>query len=72
MTSRRSRPAFAVAVVSLLLGAKGQAFGQAAAGQPPRGQTPMNMANMDHRGGIRGAVRGASDAPAADITTSVE
>jgi Carboxypeptidase regulatory-like domain len=65
MTSRRSRPAFAVAVVSLLLGVNGQAFGQAAAGQPPRGQTPMNM-NMDHRGGIRGAVRGASNAPVAD------
>jgi hypothetical protein len=55
-----------VAVVSLLLGVNGQAFGQAAAGQPPRGQTPMNMANMDHRGGIRGAVRGASNAPVAD------
>jgi hypothetical protein len=66
MTSRRYRPAFAAAVVSLLLGVNGQAFAQAAAGQPPRSQAPMNMANMDHRGGIRGTVRGASNAPVAD------
>jgi hypothetical protein len=65
MTSRRYRPALAAAVVSLLLGVSGQAFGQAA-GQAPGGQKPMNMANMDHRGGVRGTVRGSSNAPVAD------
>lgn len=66
MTSRRYRPAFAAAVVSLFFGLNGQAFGQTATGQPPRGQPPMNMANMDHRGGVRGTVRGAGNAPVAN------
>ena len=65
MTSRRYRPAFAAAVVTLLLGVSGQAFGQAAAGQAAQ-QPNMPQMNMDHRGGIRGAVRGASSAPVAD------
>jgi len=65
MTSRRYRPALAAAVVSLLLGVSGQAFGQAAGGQAAQ-QPKMPQMNMDHRGGIRGAVRGASNAPVAD------
>jgi hypothetical protein len=65
MTSRRYRPAFTAAVVALLLGVTGQAFGQAAAGQAAQ-QPNMPQMNMDHRGGIRGAVRGASNAPVAD------
>ena len=33
----------------------------------------MNMANMDHRGGIRGTVRGANNAPVANTAvTAVE
>jgi hypothetical protein len=51
--------------VSLLLGVSGQAFGQAAGGQAAQ-QPKMPQMNMDHRGGIRGAVRGASNAPVAD------
>ncbi len=65
MTSRRYRPVFAVAVVSLLFGVNGQAFGQAAAGQAAQ-QPNMPQMKMDQRGGIRGAVRGASNAPVAD------
>ena len=60
MTCRWYRPALAVAVTSLLLGAAAPAVAQGAGGQAPAGQAPMNMANMDHRGGIRGTVRGAS------------
>ena len=30
----------------------------------------MNMANMDHRGGIRGTVRGANNAPVADTAVT--
>ena len=71
MTSRRYRPAFAAAVVSLLLGLNGQAFGQAAAGQAAQqASMPMKMANMDQRGGIRGSVRGASNAPVADTAVA--
>jgi len=65
MTSRRYRPAFTAAAVALLLGVNGQAFGQAAAGQAAQ-QPNMPQMNMDHRGGMRGAVRGASNAPVAD------
>ena len=57
------RPALAVAVMSLMLGAAAAAAAQGAGGQAPAGQAPMNMANMDHRGGIRGTVRGANNAP---------
>ena len=67
MTSRRYRPALAAAIVSTVLGAGGLAFAQAPAGQAP-GQ--MNMANMDHRGGIRGTVRGANNAPVTDTTVT--
>ena len=66
MTCRWYRPALAVAVTSLLLGAAAPAAAQGAGGQAPAGQAPMNMANManmDHRGGIRGTVRGANNAP---------
>src|SRR4029453_19281755 len=65
MTSRRYRPAFAAAVVSLLVALNGPAFGQAGAGQAAQ-KPNMPQMNMDHRGGIRGAVRGASNAPVAD------
>ena len=65
MTSRRCRPAFAVAVLSMLLATAG-----AASGQAPQTQAPMNMANMDHRGGIRGSVRGADNAPVADTAVT--
>ena len=65
MTFRRHRPAFAAVVVSLLFGVNGQAFGQAVAGQAAQ-QPNMPQMNMDHRGGIRGVVRGASNAPVAD------
>jgi hypothetical protein len=33
---------------------------------PQAQQTPMNMAAMDHRGGVRGTVRGANKAPVPD------
>ncbi len=65
MTSRRCRPAFAVAVLSMLLATAG-----AVSGQAPQTQAPMNMANMDHRGGIRGSVRGADNAPVADTAVT--
>ena len=65
MTSRRYRPAFAVAVLSMLLGTAG-----AVSGQAPQTQKPMNMANMDQRGGIRGTVRGANNAPVADTAVT--
>ena len=57
MMSRRYRPAIAVAVLSMLVGAAA-----AVSAQAPAAQAPMNMANMDHRGGIRGTVRGADQA----------
>lgn len=59
MTSARSGPAIAVAVVSMLITLAGTALAEA-----PAAQVPMNMANMDHRGGIRGTVRGAAGAVA--------
>ncbi len=65
MMSRRYRPAFAVAVLSMLLGTAG-----AVSGQAPQTQAPMNMANMDQRGGIRGTVRGANNAPVADTAVT--
>ena len=65
MMSRRYRPAFAVAVLSMLFGTAG-----AASGQAPQTQAPMNMANMDQRGGIRGTVRGANNAPVADTAVT--
>jgi hypothetical protein len=70
MTCRRHRPALAAAVMSLLLGAAAPAAAQGGGGQAPAGQAPMNMANMDHRGGIRGTVRGATNAavPATAVT----
>ena len=70
MTFRRYRPAFAVALMSALLGAAAPAAAQAGAGQAPAGQAPMKMANMDHRGGIRGTVRGANNAPVADTAVT--
>lgn len=65
MTFRRYGPAFAVAVLSMLLGTAGPASAQAAATQ-----TPMTMASMDHRGSIRGTVRGANNAPVADTAVT--
>jgi hypothetical protein len=65
MTSRKYRPAIAVAVVSMLIGSWGTALAQT-----PAAQTPMNMASMDHRGGIRGTVRGASGAAVADTAVT--
>lgn len=70
MTCRRYRPALAAAVMSLLLGAAVSAAAQGAGGQAQAGQAPMNMANMDHRGGIRGTVRGANNAPVADTAVT--
>lgn len=49
----------------VLLGGAASALAQA-----PAAQAPMNMANMDHRGGIRGTVRGANKAPAADTAVT--
>src|SRR5262245_15433063 len=65
MTCRGCRPALAAAVV-VLLGLPSPAAAQPSASQTQPGQTPMTMANMDHRGGIRGTVRGAGNAPVAD------
>ena len=65
MTFRRYRPVFTVAVVSLLLGAAGTA-----GAQTPATQSPMTMPNMDHRGGIRGTVRDANNAPVADTAVT--
>jgi len=55
MMSRRYQPAIAVAVLSMLVGTAA-----AVSAQAPAAQAPMNMANMDQRGGIRGTVRGAA------------
>ena len=63
MTCRRYGPAFAAAIVAAVLGTAGPVWAQQPAAQTPAGQPPMNMANMDHRGGIRGTVRGADKAP---------
>ena len=57
----RYRPALAAAVIAVLMGTAGPV-----AAQGPAGQAPMNMANMDHRGGVRGTVRGADNAAVAD------
>ena len=65
MRSRRYAPALGAVVFSMLLGSATAALAQAQA-PTPAGQAPMNMANMDHRGVIRGTVRGADKAPVAD------
>ena len=57
MTCCRYRPAYAVAVLCVLFGTTATARAQ----QAPTPQAPMNMA--DHRGAIRGTVRGADNAP---------
>lgn len=61
MSSRRSQLTLAGAVMCIVLGAA-----DVAVAQGPAPQAPMNMANMDRRGGIRGTVRGADSGPAAD------
>src|SRR5215204_6348948 len=61
MRSRRYAPAPGAVVLSMLLGSAPAALAQA-----PAAQAPMNMANMDHRGVIRGTVRGATKAPVSD------
>lgn len=71
MTSRtswihRRFPAAGLAGILMMAGATA-ALAQA---QAPAAQAPMNMANMDHRGGIRGTVRGANKAPAADTAVT--
>lgn len=43
---------------------------QPPAGPAPSGQPPMNMANMDHRGVMRGTVRNATNVPVADIAVA--
>lgn len=65
MRSGRYRPRLAAAVVSIVLASAAVAFAQA-----PAGQAPMNMATMDHRGAIRGTVRGANKAPVADTAVT--
>jgi hypothetical protein len=61
MRSRRYPPALGATVLAMLLGSAAMALAQT-----PAAQAPMNMANMDHRGVIRGTVRGANKAPVAD------
>ena len=61
MTSRRYWPALAAAVVSTFIGSVEATWAQA-----PATQAPMNMANMDRRGAIRGTILGANSAPAAN------
>ena len=68
MKSRRDRAARAVGAVFMLLGAAGAALAQTPTAQTP--QAPMAMANMDHRGGIRGTVLGANNAPVADTAVT--
>ena len=63
MMCRRYRPALVAAVAAVVLSAAGPVGAQAPAGQA---QPRMKMADMDHRGGIRGTVRGANNAPVAD------
>ena len=67
MMCRRYRPALAVAVAAVVISGAVPVGAQAPAGQA---QPPMKMANMDHRGGIRGTVRGANNAPVADTTVA--
>jgi hypothetical protein len=58
----------------MLIGTAAAAAAQATAAAPPApgAQAPMNMANMDHRGGVRGTVRGANKAVVADtVVTAV-
>jgi len=57
--------AIAAAVVTVVFGAAGPL-----AAQQPATQAPMNMANMDHRGGIRGTVRGANNDPVVDTAVT--
>ena len=66
MMSRRYQPAMAVAVLSMLVGAAA-----AVSAQAPAAQAPMNMANMDQRGGIRGTVRGATGPVAGTAVVAV-
>src|SRR5688572_28098254 len=61
MRARRYPPALGATVLAMLLGSAAAALAQA-----PAAQAPMNMANMDHRGVIRGTVRGANKGPVAD------
>jgi len=56
----------AVAVLSMLVGAAA-----AVSAQAPAAQAPMNMANMDQRGGIRGTVRGATGPVAGTAVVAV-
>ena len=67
MICRRYRPALVAAVAAVVLSAAGPAGAQAPAGQA---QPRMNMAEMDHRGGIRGTVRGANNTPVADTSVA--
>jgi hypothetical protein len=57
------RAARGVIAVSIVVGLAVSAQAQAPSAQA---QAPMNMAKMDHRGGVRGTVRGANNAPLAD------
>jgi carbohydrate-selective porin OprB len=67
MMCRRYRSALVAAVAAAVLSAAGPAGAQAPAGQA---QPRMNMADMDHRGGIRGTVRGANNTPVADTAVA--
>ena len=67
MMCRRYRPALVAAVAAAVLSAAGPVGAQAPAGQA---QPRMKMADMDHRGGIRGTVRGANNAPVATRNNS--
>jgi hypothetical protein len=66
MMPRAYHPAIAVAILSMLVGTGTSVSAQA---QAPPAQAPMNMAAMDHRGVIRGTVRGAAG-PAADTAVT--
>jgi hypothetical protein len=65
MASRTYWPAIVVTVVSMCIGRGG-----IASAQVPAAQAPMNMASMDHRGGIQGAVRGATGDPVSSTTVT--
>ena len=65
MKCRMDPLAIAAAVVTVVFGAAGPL-----AAQQPATQAPMNMANMDHRGGIRGTVRGANNDPVVDTAVT--
>jgi hypothetical protein len=58
-------PSVAGLVLVLVTGCASTLFAQAS--QP---QAPMNMATMDHRGGVRGTVRGEGNAPVADTAVT--